>query len=68
MKLNGNNTVSIEFDKLKHHHASVENPLRDDVFSIDDETKIQLINQKIEIRNQKCHQKFLFSSLVLEAI
>ncbi len=48
MKLNGNNSVLIEFNKLKEHHVLVENPLRDDAFFIDNDTKIQLIKEKFE--------------------
>jgi GTP cyclohydrolase I len=48
MKINGNNTVSMVFDESNNHHVSVKNPLRDDAFFKDDETKIELIKQKFE--------------------
>ena len=46
MKLNGNNIFKL--DKSNNHYAKIKNPLRDDAFSIDDETKIQLIKDKFE--------------------
>lgn len=48
MELNGNNNVSLIIDKSNEHHVLVKNPLRDDAFSLDDETKIKLIKQKFE--------------------
>lgn len=48
MELNGNNNVSLIIDKSNEHHVSVKNPLHDDAFSLNDETKIKLIKQKFE--------------------
>jgi len=48
MKLNGNKIVSLKLDESSNHYATIKNPLRNDAFSIDDETKIRLIKDKFE--------------------
>jgi len=48
MEINGNNAVSLKIEKRNIKYSPIENPLRNDAFSIDDEAKIQLIMQKFE--------------------
>lgn len=48
MKLNGNTLLIKESANNSNHHVTVENPLRDDAFNIDDNLKIELIAEKFK--------------------
>jgi len=47
-KLNGNTLLIKESANNSNHHVTVENPLRDDAFNIDDNLKIELIAEKFK--------------------
>ncbi|MBV6484393.1 MAG: GTP cyclohydrolase 1 [Flavobacteriales bacterium] len=47
-KLNGNTLLKKESSVNSNHHITVENPLRDDAFIIDDNLKIELIAEKFK--------------------
>jgi GTP cyclohydrolase I len=47
-KLNGNTLLKKESSVNSNHHITVENPLRDDAFNIDDNLKIELIAEKFK--------------------
>lgn len=48
MKLNGNTLLKKESSVNSNHHITVENPLRDDAFNINDNLKIKLIAEKFK--------------------
>lgn len=48
MKINGNTNFSIVVEENNSKHSSIENPLREDAFAIDNETKVKLIQEKFE--------------------
>ena len=47
-KLNGNTLLIKESLNNSNHHVTVENPLRDDAFNINDNLKIELIAEKFK--------------------
>ncbi|MBF8151594.1 GTP cyclohydrolase I FolE [Winogradskyella sp. F6397] len=47
-KLNGNTLLIKESANNSNHHVTVENPLRDDAFNIEDNLKIELIAEKFK--------------------
>ncbi|WP_423781580.1 GTP cyclohydrolase I FolE [Croceibacter atlanticus] len=47
-KLNGNTLLIKESANNSNHHVTVENPLRDDAFNIDDNLKVELIAEKFK--------------------
>ena len=47
-KLNGNTLLIKESINNSNHHVTIENPLRDDAFNIDDNLKIELIANKFK--------------------